>query len=357
MARVVVVVVAEARAWPSCASRPKLRLRTRFSSPGRPGMEASACPASRESPQVGTGGFQDHTGGCPGGRGGTGGAGGAGGGGAGGVSGGILYKGTVPTVDTATTSKFTQGQAGTKGLRWRTGNERRHRWAERDSGVEPVATTGVRWFGTTRDSRIDTVGNKGSPLFCWAAAFAIATLACSRCSSSFEAGNSSTPRRRRARRCGRTHREKTIAPLTANRRARDRARSRGVAERFHVAHLRVVHGAWLSVGQDCRAYARTGARSDHAQQSQLRRVPLVVRSGPRAWASPKIAGQAHGARRRASRWECGMHRPPLAVRTRRQRMGVRSAHSMSEAHAAPREPPWPRKGATSRRSPSRKEAR
>ena len=65
--------------------------------------------------QVGTGGFQDHTGGCPGGRGGTGGAGGAGGGGAGGVSTGILYKGNAPTVDTATTSKFTQGMAGTKG--------------------------------------------------------------------------------------------------------------------------------------------------------------------------------------------------------------------------------------------------
>ncbi len=54
-------------------------------------------------------------GGCAGGHGGTGGTGGSGGGGAGGVSAGILYKGTAPTLDTATTSKFVQGLAGTKG--------------------------------------------------------------------------------------------------------------------------------------------------------------------------------------------------------------------------------------------------
>jgi hypothetical protein len=65
--------------------------------------------------QVGNGGLPDPTGGCLGGRGGTGGAGGAGGGGAGGASAGILYKGTVPILDTATTSNFTQGQAGLKG--------------------------------------------------------------------------------------------------------------------------------------------------------------------------------------------------------------------------------------------------
>ncbi len=65
--------------------------------------------------QVGNGGVQDPAGGCPGGRGGTGGAGGAGGGGAGGVSAGILYKGTAPTVDSASTSKFVQGASGMKG--------------------------------------------------------------------------------------------------------------------------------------------------------------------------------------------------------------------------------------------------
>jgi hypothetical protein len=65
--------------------------------------------------QVGIGGFQDVQGGCTGGRGGTGGAGGAGGGGAGGASAGILYKGTAPTVDTGTTSKFAQGAGGVKG--------------------------------------------------------------------------------------------------------------------------------------------------------------------------------------------------------------------------------------------------
>ncbi len=65
--------------------------------------------------QVGNGGIQDPAGGRPGGRGGTGGAGGAGGGGAGGVSAGILYKGTAPTVDSATTSKFVQGAGGMKG--------------------------------------------------------------------------------------------------------------------------------------------------------------------------------------------------------------------------------------------------
>ena len=31
------------------------------------------------------------------------------------MSAGILYKGTAPTVDSMTTSLFTQGQAGTKG--------------------------------------------------------------------------------------------------------------------------------------------------------------------------------------------------------------------------------------------------
>ena len=31
------------------------------------------------------------------------------------MSAGILYKGTAPTIDTATTAKFVQGQIGTKG--------------------------------------------------------------------------------------------------------------------------------------------------------------------------------------------------------------------------------------------------
>jgi hypothetical protein len=64
---------------------------------------------------VGNGGLPDANGGCQGGRGGTGGSGGTGGGGAGGLSAGILYKGTAPTIDTATTSNFVQGQAGLKG--------------------------------------------------------------------------------------------------------------------------------------------------------------------------------------------------------------------------------------------------
>ncbi len=53
--------------------------------------------------------------GCSGGHGGTGGAGGAGGGGAGGVSACVLYKGSTPTLDNATSMKFTQGHSGTKG--------------------------------------------------------------------------------------------------------------------------------------------------------------------------------------------------------------------------------------------------
>jgi hypothetical protein len=63
----------------------------------------------------GGGGIPDSNGGCLGGRGGYGGAGGAGGGGAGGVSAGILYRGNAPTMDSATTSNFVQGQAGLKG--------------------------------------------------------------------------------------------------------------------------------------------------------------------------------------------------------------------------------------------------
>jgi hypothetical protein len=71
---------------------------------GQPGQSTAANGGGNPSP-----------GGCLGGRGGSGGAGGAGGGGAGGVSAGILYQGTAPTVDTATTSNFTQGAAGLKG--------------------------------------------------------------------------------------------------------------------------------------------------------------------------------------------------------------------------------------------------
>lgn len=49
--------------------------------------------------------------GCNGGNGGTGGAGGSGGGGAGGVSYGVLYSGTKPTIDDATTAKITVASA------------------------------------------------------------------------------------------------------------------------------------------------------------------------------------------------------------------------------------------------------
>jgi hypothetical protein len=53
---------------------------------------------------------------CQGGNGGTGGNGGAGAGGAGGISVGILWKGTQPTVDSATTAQITvASQGGTKG--------------------------------------------------------------------------------------------------------------------------------------------------------------------------------------------------------------------------------------------------
>ena len=53
--------------------------------------------------------------GCTGGDGAKGGNGGAGSGGAGGLSVGILYKGTLPTVDSTTQSSFTGGAAGTAG--------------------------------------------------------------------------------------------------------------------------------------------------------------------------------------------------------------------------------------------------
>jgi hypothetical protein len=65
----------------------------------------------------GSGGAADPGGGggCPGGPGGPGGTGGAGGGGAGGMSVGIAYKGTAPSLDAMSTTKFVQGQAGPKG--------------------------------------------------------------------------------------------------------------------------------------------------------------------------------------------------------------------------------------------------
>ena len=53
--------------------------------------------------------------GCNGGSGGAGGNGGAGGGGAGGLSVGVFYKGTAPTLDSATTGAITVGSKGTGG--------------------------------------------------------------------------------------------------------------------------------------------------------------------------------------------------------------------------------------------------
>ena len=53
--------------------------------------------------------------GCFGGTGGTGGAGGSGSGGAGGISVPVVYKGTLPTMDSATTSKLVAGTKGLKG--------------------------------------------------------------------------------------------------------------------------------------------------------------------------------------------------------------------------------------------------
>ena len=70
----------------------------------------------------GFGGVQSAPG-CPGGTGGTGGLGGSGSGGAGGVSAPIVFKGTAPTVDTATTAKLTPGAKGTKGLGGGLGND------------------------------------------------------------------------------------------------------------------------------------------------------------------------------------------------------------------------------------------
>jgi hypothetical protein len=55
------------------------------------------------------------TGGCSGGAGGKGGAGGAGAGGAGGVAIGVLYKGTAPVLDAATTGAITLGAKGAAG--------------------------------------------------------------------------------------------------------------------------------------------------------------------------------------------------------------------------------------------------
>jgi hypothetical protein len=54
--------------------------------------------------------------GCSGGNGGSGAAGGTGAGGVGGISVGVLYKGSQPTVDGATTTATTVGKAGTKGV-------------------------------------------------------------------------------------------------------------------------------------------------------------------------------------------------------------------------------------------------
>ncbi len=54
--------------------------------------------------------------GCLGGNGGTGGTGGTGAGGAGGISAGILYKGSAPTTDSATTGAITVGTKGAKGV-------------------------------------------------------------------------------------------------------------------------------------------------------------------------------------------------------------------------------------------------
>ncbi len=79
---------------------------------GNGGIGVSGQPGQS---QGGGGGLQAGSDGCSGGRGGAGGAGGAGGGGAGGVSAGILYKGSAPTIDMATTTNFAQGQGGTKG--------------------------------------------------------------------------------------------------------------------------------------------------------------------------------------------------------------------------------------------------
>ena len=70
----------------------------------------------------GFGGVQSAPG-CPGGTGGTGGLGGSGSGGAGGVSAPIVFKGTAPTVDTATTAKLTPGAKGTKGPGGGLGND------------------------------------------------------------------------------------------------------------------------------------------------------------------------------------------------------------------------------------------
>lgn len=54
--------------------------------------------------------------GCSGGNGGTGSAGGTGAGGVGGISVGVLYKGSQPTVDAASTGAITVGKAGSKGV-------------------------------------------------------------------------------------------------------------------------------------------------------------------------------------------------------------------------------------------------
>jgi hypothetical protein len=63
-----------------------------------------------------TGGIGAAPAGCGGGVGGLGAAGGGGGGGAGGVSVGIVSKGAIPTLDTATTDKITMGALGAGGL-------------------------------------------------------------------------------------------------------------------------------------------------------------------------------------------------------------------------------------------------
>ncbi len=71
--------------------------------------------AAGQTGQLGGAGGTQASLGCPGGTGGTGGLGGSGSGGAGGVSAPIVFKGSAPTMDSATTGKLFPGTKGTKG--------------------------------------------------------------------------------------------------------------------------------------------------------------------------------------------------------------------------------------------------